>query len=166
MWIRTCWGHRGPGGTAGSNVPTCPTALDRPSLLRRANRGTVITKPRPPQVGSCSLGNECAFPRPLISFLSLSSPCSVSRAARCLEILFVSPWSRGKDKVNAVSPVSLCFRLRGSIIYFTPAATPPFSGSHLSIFGWRWESFIHVRLFGFFLSVAQPRKINLPLLTF
>lgn len=84
----------------------------------------------------------------------------------CLEILFVSPWSRGKDKVNAVSRVSLCFRLRGSIIYFTPAATPPFSGSHLSIFGRRWESFIHVRLFGFFFSVAQPRKINLPLLTF
>lgn len=162
MWIRTCWGHRGPGGTAGSNVLTCPTALDRPSLLRRANRGTVITKPRPPQVGSSSLGNERAFSRPLISFLTQHVVLRCSLFHRGPGVTR----RHGKDKVKAVSRVSLCFRLSGSIIYFTPAATPPFSGSHLCIFGWRWESFIHVRLFGFFFSVAQPRKINLPRLTF
>lgn len=80
-------------------------------------------------------------------------------------VLRYSLFRRGEDKVNAVSWVGLCFRLSGSIVYFTPAATPPFSGSHLCIFGRRWESFIHVRLFGFLFSVAQPRKINLPWLT-
>lgn len=58
LWIRICWGRRGPGGTAGSRVLTSPPALDRLSLLRRASRGTVITRPRPLRVRMCLLWKQ------------------------------------------------------------------------------------------------------------
>lgn len=84
LWIKTCYGPRGPEGGGGHSAPQAPAVLDHPGVLKKSRRVTVTMKLPLLQVGLSDL--EIILDYYFISLVKRLVPVLYFKASYCISI--------------------------------------------------------------------------------